>query len=67
MCTNLTSSLLASRSDLDLECEVTKVFKVFGTVYVKVRRDQNTMPFAFCQFTVSTPSSFESLIVMTVV
>lgn len=34
---------------------VTREFSQFGTVFVKIRRDEKTglMPFAFCQFTVS--------------
>ncbi|KAM0260911.1 hypothetical protein ACHAQJ_002531 [Trichoderma viride] len=34
-----------------LEVEVTKYFSQFGTVFVKIRRDNRQMPFAFCQFT----------------
>ncbi|KAL2758415.1 hypothetical protein ACRALDRAFT_1068749 [Sodiomyces alcalophilus JCM 7366] len=38
--------------DSVLETEVTTVFSRFGTVFVKIRRDNRTrMPFAFCQFT----------------
>ncbi|KAL7621232.1 hypothetical protein AAE478_008549 [Parahypoxylon ruwenzoriense] len=34
-----------------LEAEVTRAFSRFGIVFVKIRRDQRNMPFAFCQFT----------------
>mgnify|MGYP001369840434 CR=1 FL=1 len=38
--------------DAELEAEVTRVFSRFGTVFVKIRRDnRKQMPFAFCQFT----------------
>lgn len=30
---------------------VTQVFREFGPVYVKIRRDHKNMPFAFCQYT----------------
>jgi len=30
---------------------VTQVFREFGPVYVKIRRDTKHMPFAFCQYT----------------
>ena len=32
---------------------VTQVFREFGPVFVKIRRDPRQMPFAFCQYTVS--------------
>jgi hypothetical protein len=32
--------------------EVTKIFREFGPVFVKIRRDAKQMPFAFCQYTV---------------
>jgi hypothetical protein len=32
---------------------VTQVFREFGPVFVKIRRDAKQMPFAFCQYTVS--------------
>ena len=32
---------------------VTQVFREFGPVFVKIRRDTRQMPFAFCQYTVS--------------
>ncbi|KAI5867724.1 hypothetical protein GGS23DRAFT_612884 [Durotheca rogersii] len=37
--------------DSRLEAEVTRAFSKFGIVFVKIRRDQRNMPFAFCQFT----------------
>lgn len=46
------SSLTQMESDETLEAEVTRIFSEFGTVFVKIRRDQKNMPFAFCQFTV---------------
>jgi hypothetical protein len=38
---------------------VTQVFREFGPVFVKIRRDIKQMPFAFCQFTVSTSNCFQ--------
>jgi hypothetical protein len=32
---------------------VTQIFREYGPVYVKIRRDRQQMPFAFCQYTVS--------------
>jgi hypothetical protein len=54
-CLTLTSwgSLLQSESDVALEVAVTQVFREFGPVWVKIRRDPKQMPFAFCQFRVS--------------
>ncbi|KAI1141001.1 hypothetical protein F5Y05DRAFT_410851 [Hypoxylon sp. FL0543] len=37
--------------DSRLEAELTRVFSQYGIVFVKIRRDQRNMPFAFCQFT----------------
>lgn len=31
---------------------MTRFFNPYGRVFVKIRRDRNKMPFAFCQFTV---------------
>lgn len=45
-------SLTQGEPDAALEAEVTRVFSEFGTVFVKIRRDQRNMPFGFCQFTV---------------
>jgi hypothetical protein len=48
-------SLADSKDDSVLMAAVTREFSRFGTVFVKIRRDERTglMPFAFCQFTVS--------------
>lgn len=53
---NNTKSLLQSESDESLEIAVLEVFREFGTVFVKIRRDVKHMPFAFCQFTVCLTS-----------
>ncbi|KAM7205643.1 hypothetical protein V8F33_000969 [Rhypophila sp. PSN 637] len=45
------ANLPEPEDDLALEAAVTRAFCVFGTVYVKIRRDNNNMPFAFCQYT----------------
>lgn len=45
-------SLTQTVRDDALEAEVTRIFSRFGTVFVKIRRDNRQMPFAFCQFTV---------------
>ncbi|KAI0112859.1 hypothetical protein F4814DRAFT_449311 [Daldinia grandis] len=37
--------------DARLEVELTRAFSKFGIVFVKIRRDQRNMPFAFCQYT----------------
>ncbi|KAI1475053.1 hypothetical protein K445DRAFT_65725 [Daldinia sp. EC12] len=37
--------------DSRLEVELTRAFSKFGIVFVKIRRDQRNMPFAFCQYT----------------
>ncbi|KAI1392215.1 uncharacterized protein F4822DRAFT_425426 [Hypoxylon trugodes] len=37
--------------DSRLEAELTRAFSKFGIVFVKIRRDQRNMPFAFCQYT----------------
>ncbi|KZF20498.1 hypothetical protein L228DRAFT_29236 [Xylona heveae TC161] len=44
------SSLSSARTDEQLERSVTEAFKEYGNVYVKIRRDNNMMPFAFCQY-----------------
>ncbi|PHH88397.1 hypothetical protein CDD83_7594 [Cordyceps sp. RAO-2017] len=38
-------------SDRKLEEEVTRAFSQFGIVFVKIKRDCRSMPFAFCQYT----------------
>ena len=45
-------SLSHTRSDEELEVSVKAVFQTFGPVYVKIRRDNKGMPFAFCQYEV---------------
>ncbi|KAI6709634.1 hypothetical protein JHW43_007817 [Diplocarpon mali] len=45
------ANLLQSEGDEALEVAVTQVFREYGTVYVKIRRDAKHMPFAFCQYT----------------
>lgn len=50
------TSLSQQASDETLQSEVKKVFSKFGEVFVKIRRDNRNMPFAFCQFTVSNPA-----------
>lgn len=47
------TSLPEHKDDRALEAAVTREFSKYGTVFVKIRRDGNHMPFAFCQFTVS--------------
>lgn len=42
--------------DTRLEASLTKVCSQYGMVFVKIRRDSRNMPYAFCQFTVSTIS-----------
>jgi hypothetical protein len=46
-------SLLQSESEEALQVAVTQVFREYGPVFVKIRRDAKQMPFAFCQYTVS--------------
>ncbi|KAH7386150.1 hypothetical protein BKA64DRAFT_725872 [Cadophora sp. MPI-SDFR-AT-0126] len=45
------ANLLQSEGDEALEVAVTQIFREYGTVYVKIRRDAKHMPFAFCQYT----------------
>lgn len=49
-----TTSLPENLTDAQLEAEVTQAFSAFGTVFVKIRRDSKNMPFAFCQYVVSS-------------
>ncbi|KAL9600611.1 MAG: hypothetical protein Q9219_003044 [cf. Caloplaca sp. 3 TL-2023] len=44
------ANLLQSKSDDQLEHSVSEAFQRFGNVYVKIRRDNKGMPFAFCQY-----------------
>jgi hypothetical protein len=50
---NELNSLLQSESEESLQMAVTQIFREFGPVFVKIRRDSKQMPFAFCQYTVS--------------
>ncbi|KAK0733721.1 hypothetical protein B0T26DRAFT_633267 [Lasiosphaeria miniovina] len=45
------ANLPEPKDDYTLEAAVTRVFSRYGTVFVKIRRDNKHMPFAFCQFT----------------
>ncbi|POS86631.1 hypothetical protein EPUL_001378 [Erysiphe pulchra] len=45
------ANLLQSENDEALIAAVLEVFREFGTVFVKIRRDTKHMPFAFCQYT----------------
>ena len=45
-------SLSSTRTDEQLEYSVTRVFEKFGRVYVKIRRDNRGMPYAFAQYEV---------------
>ncbi|RKF63924.1 Polyadenylate-binding protein, cytoplasmic and nuclear [Erysiphe neolycopersici] len=45
------ANLLQSENDEALVAAVLEVFRKFGTVFVKIRRDAKHMPFAFCQYT----------------
>ncbi|KAI9674968.1 MAG: hypothetical protein M1817_001374 [Caeruleum heppii] len=44
------ANLASVKTDEHLERSVSQVFCQFGTVYVKIRRDNRGMPYAFCQF-----------------
>ncbi|TLD33093.1 hypothetical protein PspLS_01436 [Pyricularia sp. CBS 133598] len=39
------------QDDQSLEAAITREFSKYGTVFVKIRRDKDQMPFAFCQYT----------------
>nr|CDN29963.1 Putative protein of unknown function [Podospora anserina]CDP24435.1 Putative protein of unknown function [Podospora anserina S mat+] len=45
------ANLAEPRDDVALEAAVTRAFSRFGTVFVKIRRDHNNLPFAFVQYT----------------
>ena len=47
-------SLAATRTDEQLGQSVHAVFSQFGPVWIKIRRDQKGMPFAFAQYEVCT-------------
>ncbi len=42
----------STETETELEAAVTRMFRRYGTVFVKIRRDPKNMPYAFCQFTV---------------
>ncbi|MCJ1288114.1 hypothetical protein MMC26_007469 [Xylographa opegraphella] len=44
------ANLSSTRTDEQLEYSVTRVFEQFGRVYVKIRRDNRSMPYAFAQY-----------------
>ncbi|KAI9812690.1 MAG: hypothetical protein M1832_000347 [Thelocarpon impressellum] len=44
------ANLASACTDEHLEQSVAVIFKQFGTVYVKIRRDNRGMPYAFCQY-----------------
>ncbi|KAI9733369.1 MAG: hypothetical protein M1834_003453 [Cirrosporium novae-zelandiae] len=44
------ANLASSKTDDQLEHSVRDVFSQYGNVYVKIRRDQAGMPYAFCQY-----------------
>jgi hypothetical protein len=54
----ISQSLLQSEGEETLQMAVTQVFREFGPVFVKIRRDAKQMPFAFCQYTVSLVDVF---------
>jgi hypothetical protein len=45
-------SLSSMESELELQASVTEAFSEYGAVWVKIRRDNKNMPYAFCQYTV---------------
>ncbi|KAK7397867.1 hypothetical protein QQX98_012756, partial [Neonectria punicea] len=45
------ANLSQGYNDVTLHTEVSKIFREYGPVYVKIKRDRRHMPFAFCQFT----------------
>ncbi|ESZ90545.1 hypothetical protein SBOR_9068 [Sclerotinia borealis F-4128] len=50
-CCVFVANLLQSENEDSLQMAVTQVFREYGAVYVKIRRDGKHMPFAFCQYT----------------
>lgn len=48
------ASLYAEESEKALEVAVTEIFRQWGTVFVKIRRDPQGMPYAFVQYTASS-------------
>ncbi|EHK96020.1 putative Meiotic activator RIM4 [Glarea lozoyensis 74030] len=59
-CCVFVANLLQSESEESLQVAVTQIFREYGSVYVKIRRDGKQMPFAFCQYT--TPEHAERAI-----
>ncbi|KAL2689365.1 hypothetical protein Neosp_003418 [[Neocosmospora] mangrovei] len=45
------ANLNQNYDDLTLQSAVTKVFNLYGTVFVKIKRDKRQMPFGFAQYT----------------
>ncbi|KAK0609341.1 hypothetical protein B0T17DRAFT_501626 [Bombardia bombarda] len=45
------ANLPEPKDDMALEAAIVREFTKYGTVFVKIRRDAQNMPFAFCQFT----------------
>ncbi|KAG0650575.1 Regulator of IME2 4 [Hyphodiscus hymeniophilus] len=52
-CCVFVANLLQTEGEETLQMAVTQVFREFGPVFVKIRRDAKQMPFAFCQYTTS--------------
>ncbi|KAJ8058451.1 hypothetical protein OCU04_012639 [Sclerotinia nivalis] len=50
-CCVFVANLLQSENEDSLQMAVTQIFREYGPVYVKIRRDGKHMPFAFCQYT----------------
>lgn len=50
-CCVFVANLLQTETEDTLEMAVTQIFREYGPVYVKIRRDAKQMPFAFCQYT----------------
>lgn len=50
-CCVFVANLLQSETEEALQVAVTQVFREYGSVFVKIRRDSKQMPFAFCQYT----------------
>ncbi|KAB5559970.1 hypothetical protein GE09DRAFT_1057638 [Coniochaeta sp. 2T2.1] len=45
------ANLPQQMSDQALEAEITERFNEYGTIFVKIKRDRNDMPFGFIQYT----------------
>lgn len=46
-------SLPEAMDNIQLERELNDAFGEYGAVFIKIRRDKDNMPYAFCQYTVS--------------